>query len=285
MFKLGIFPDEISQDFERALHVTAKEFGLKYIDLRTLWNKNLIDLTEMDLKRAKRMIEKQGLLVSCIASPFLKSKLRESSTVQGDTFFMEEKSYEENLDILRHCIELAKMFSTKLVRCFSFWKEGEFNEEILEEIVSKFKKPLEIVKNEGIILALENEYACNIGTGAQARRLLKEIDSPNLKLIWDPGNAFFAGEIPYPDGYEKIKDEIIEVQIKDAAPNRKTGKMEWKLVGAGEIDFKGQLQSLLNNRFEGVVSLENEYVPSTGDKEQGTRESFHELKKILASLT
>jgi sugar phosphate isomerase/epimerase len=285
MFKLGIFPDEISQDFERALYVTAKEFGLKYVDLRTLWNKNLIDLTGMDLKRAKRMIEKQGLLVSCIASPFLKSRLRESSTVQGDTFFVEEKSYDENLDILRHCIELAKMFSTKLVRCFSFWKEGEFNEEILEEIISKFKKPLEIVKKEGIILALENEHTCNIGTGAQARKLLKEIDSPNLKLIWDTGNALFAGEIPYPDGYEKIKDEIIYVHIKDAAPNRKTGKMEWKPVGAGEIDFKGQLQSLLNNRFEGVVSLENEYVPSTGDKEQGTRESFHELKKILVSLT
>lgn len=283
MFQVGIFPDEISQDFERALYVTAKEFGLKYVELRTLWNKNIIDLTEMDLKRAKRMIEKQGLLVSCIASPFLKCRLRES-TVKGDTFFVEEKSYDEHFDILRHSIELAKMFSTKLVRCFSFWNEGEFNEEILEEIISKFKKPLEIVKKEGIILALENENATNIRTGTQARRLLEEIDSPNLRLIWDPVNALFAGEIPYPDGYEKIKDEIVHVHIKDAARNKKTGEMECKPVGAGEIDFKGQFQALLNNRFEGVVSLENEYVPSTGDKEQGSRESFQGLKKILASL-
>ena len=60
--------------------------------------------------------------------------------------------------------------------------------------------------------------------------------------------------------------------------------MERKPVGAGEIDFKGQFQSLLNDRFEGVVSLETSYVPSTGDKEQGSRESFQGLKKILMSL-
>ena len=195
MFKVGIFPDEISQDFERALYVT-KELGIKYVELRTLWNKNLIDLPEADLRRAKRMIEKQGLLVSSFASPFLKCRLRESSTAQDDTFLVKEKSYGEHLDILRHSIELAKMFSTKLVRCFSFWKEREFNEEILKEIISKFKKPLEIVKKEGIILALENENHCNVGTGAQARRLLKEINSPDLRLIWDPCNALVAGEIP-----------------------------------------------------------------------------------------
>lgn len=50
MFQLGIFPDEINQDFERALYVTAKEFGLRYVELRTLWGKNLIDLSETDLK-------------------------------------------------------------------------------------------------------------------------------------------------------------------------------------------------------------------------------------------
>lgn len=280
---MGIFPDEISQDFERALYVTAKEFGLRYVELRTLWDKNLIDLSETDLKRAKRMIEKQGFLVSCIASPFLKCRLRES-TVKGDTFLVEEKSYDEHLDILKHCIDLAKMFSTKFVRCFSFWKERELNKEILEEIIEKFRNPIKIVKKKGLILALENEHTCNIGTGAQACKLFKKISSPNLRLIWDPGNALFAGETPYPDGYEKIKEKIIHVHIKDAVHNRETGKMEWKPVGSGEIDFKGQFQSLLSNHFERVVSLETAYVPPTGNKEQGTIESFQGLKKILASL-
>lgn len=229
------------------------------------------------------MIKKYGLSVSCIASPFLKCRLTES-TVKGDTFLVEEKSYNEHLDILRHCIDLAKMFSTRFVRCFSFWKERELNKQILEEIIDKLRNPINIVKKEGLVLALENEHTCNIGTGAQAYRLLKDIDSPNLGLIWDPGNALFAGEIPYPAGYEKIKEKIIHVHIKDAAHNRETGKMEWRPVGGGQIDFEGQFQSLLNNHFEGVVSLEAAYVPPTGDKEQGTIESFQRMKKILASL-
>lgn len=283
MFQLGIFPDEISQDFERALYVTAKEFGIRHVELRTLWHKNLIDLSETDLKRAKRMIEKQALLVSCIASPFLKCRLRES-TVKGDTFFVEEKSYDEHLDILRHSIDLARIFSARFVRCFSFWKEKKLNKEILEEVIEKLRKPVKMVKKEGLILALENEHTCNIGTGAQASRLFKEIDFPNLGLIWDPGNAFFAGETPYPDGYEKIKEKIVHVHVKDAAQDRETGKMAWKPIGGGEINFKGQLQSLLSNHYDGIVSLETEYVPPTGNKEQGTTESFHGLKKILVSL-
>jgi sugar phosphate isomerase/epimerase len=293
MLKIGIFPDEISQDFERALFVTAKEFDLKYIELRTLWNKNLIDLSETDLKRAKRMIEKQGLSVSCIASPFLKCRLKKSNVKEN--IFYGKKSYyidlkksqssiDEHLDILKHSIELANMFSTRLVRCFSFWKEEEFNEEILKTIVDQFEKPLEIAKREGIILALENEPTCYIGTGAQARSLLNIIQSPNLKLTWDPGNAFTSGEIPYPDGYEKIKDEIVHVHIKDYTRNRKTGKMEVKPVGAGEIDLTGQFQDLLKNDFNGVISLETAYVPPTGDKEQGSRESLQGLKKIMMSI-
>jgi sugar phosphate isomerase/epimerase len=133
-------------------------------------------------------------------------------------------------------------------------------------------------------LALENEPTCYIGTGAQARSLLNIIQSPNLKLTWDPGNAFTSGEIPYPDGYEKIKDEIVHVHIKDYTRNRKTGKMEVKPVGAGEIDLTGQFQDLLKNDFNGVISLETAYVPPTGDKEQGSRESLQGLKKIMMSI-
>ena len=43
-------------------------------------------------------------------------------------------------------------------------------------------------------LLLENEHACFIGTGAEAGRIAGEIGSPHFKLVWDPGNAFHAGE-------------------------------------------------------------------------------------------
>ena len=41
-FKVGVISDEISQDFEHACHVIANDFGLRFIELREVWGKNLV---------------------------------------------------------------------------------------------------------------------------------------------------------------------------------------------------------------------------------------------------
>jgi len=45
-FKLSVITDEITQDFGHALEIASKEFGLAYVELRTIWNKNVINLDE-----------------------------------------------------------------------------------------------------------------------------------------------------------------------------------------------------------------------------------------------
>lgn len=282
--KIGIISDEISQDFGHALKV-IKELGAGYIELRSMWGKNLMDLSPNELKRVEELIEKKNLKVSAIASPFLKCHLRERKEKEtaGDTYLPQEKSYTEHLKILEHSFELAKMFGTNIVRTFSFWRKGNLTEEVLEEIVQRFKTPIRRAEEENVILALENEHDCFIGTSKESRRFLDRISSKNVGLIWDPGNAFFAGETPYPDGYNLIKDRIVHVHIKDAGKDEK-GKPIWLPAGKGEIDFQGQLRALKEDSFQGVISLETHYTPEGGSQEKGTRESFAGLSSILQSL-
>ena len=283
MPKVGIFPDEISQDFEYALGV-VKELGAGYVELRSMWGKNLVDLSSSELEKAKELIKKSNLKVSIIASPLFKCHLKEKEAKKPrDTYLVQEKSYSEHLKILERSFELAKMFNTNIVRTFSFWRRGKLTEEILEEILQRFEVPIKRAEEENIILALENEHECFIGSGEESRRFLARISSKNVGLIWDPGNAYFLGEVPYPDGYELIKDRIVHVHIKDAGKDKKD-KSIWLPVGKGEIDFKGQLQALSENNFSGVISLETHYVPKGGSQEEGTRESFSGMKSILQSL-
>jgi len=47
-FKLSVITDEISQDLGHALEIASKEFGLNYVELRGLWNKNIINLDEKE---------------------------------------------------------------------------------------------------------------------------------------------------------------------------------------------------------------------------------------------
>lgn len=281
--KIGIFCDEISQDFGHALEV-IKELGVEYVELRSMWGKNLMDLSPNELKRVKELIERRNLKVSAIASPFLKCQLKgKPNKVLGDTHLAQGKSYTEHLKILEHSFELAKVFGTNIVRVFSFWRKGNLTEEILEEIVQRFKTPIRRAEDKNVILALENEHDCFIGSGKESRRFLESISSKNVGLIWDPGNAYFTGEVPYPDGYNLVKDQIVHVHIKDAGKDEK-GKPIWLPVGKGEIDFRGQFQALKEDNFQGVISLETHYIPEGGSAEEGTRESFAGLSFILRSL-
>ena len=60
-------------------------------------------------------------------------------------------------------------------------------------------EPAAMAERRGMVLVIENEHACYLGTGAQTARVLAEIASPSVRAVWDPGNAFMDGEQPLPD--------------------------------------------------------------------------------------
>src|SRR5215467_3497656 len=70
--------------------------------------------------------------------------------------------------------------------------------------ISSFRICAQRSKKQKIKLDLENEHACNIATAAESVKLLAAIQDPYLGLNWDPGNAYAAGEKPYPNGYQLL---------------------------------------------------------------------------------
>ena len=43
-FRVAVINDEVSQDFGHACEVISREFGLEWIELRAMWNKNILHL-------------------------------------------------------------------------------------------------------------------------------------------------------------------------------------------------------------------------------------------------
>ena len=56
MWTLSGFADEIAPDLDEQLALVT-ELGLKYIELRTAWNVNALDLDDAQLRRAKQALE------------------------------------------------------------------------------------------------------------------------------------------------------------------------------------------------------------------------------------
>lgn len=279
--RLAVITDEISMDFEYALDVML-EYEVKSAELRSLWGTNIGDLSDEQVARAKSALDSRGMSVCSIASPFFKCDLAEGrGEGTGRTHQAAERGLDQQMLLLERCIELCRAFDTSLIRVFSFWKRGDLTEDVEERIVKALQEPVSRAADAGVVLGLENEHACYLGTGEETGRVLRAVNSSALRCVWDPGNAFCAGEQPFPDGYQAVREYTTHVHIKD--PIRTDEGCKFLRVGDGDIDYPAQLRALESDGYSGMLSLETHYKPS-GDSELGSRQCLESLREMLAAL-
>ena len=280
--KLAVITDEIDADLGHALDVMA-EYGVHGAELRQLWDKNIADAPRDYWQRAKKELDARGMSVVGIASPFYKCALPgvEPEGPAGPLHSASARGLGDQIAVLERSLEAAKFFGTDLVRTFSFWKHGLLTPAQEETIVDAYAEPSAMAERAGIILGIENEHACCLGTGAQTARVLAEIGSPSVRAIWDPGNAFMDGEHPYPTGYEALQEFIVHVHVKDAAVRAGAPAPVWTVVGEGEIDYAGQFAALKKDGYAGWISLETHYSGHP-TKEASSRACLEGLQRLLA---
>ena len=290
MFKLALSCPLQGEDFDRVLDEVDK-LKLEYVDLRTIGDKNVTDLTDSEVQELESLIKKRGIKVSSI-SPFLFFRL--PLTVSEDEVTI-RGSYSEHLNImLNRAIELAKIFKTKLIRCFSFETEFLFSKsgykdlpfDIWGKIIERLEKASVIAEKNDVILAIENCHWCNLGTGLLVVKALNEIKSKNLGLWWDPANSVMAsGENPYPNEYEQIKDHIAIIDMKDEIIDKRYNYWSHVAMGKGnKNNWQDIFQALIKDNYQGLIALESCYIPKNGTIHDGARESLSNVKQMLASL-
>src|SRR2546429_8426170 len=218
-FRIAVINDEIGQDFGHVCEVASKEFGMEWIELRGMWNKNLLKLDAKEVEEARRILEKNKLRVTDIASPLFKvdwpGAPKSKYSPKRDQFNA-DFTFEPQDEVLERSIELAKAFHTDRVRFFDFWRL-EDQAPHRTAINEKLRNAAEAAAKKDVILVLENEAACNTATAAEAAKVLGGVPSPNLPPNWDPGNVTSQGEKPFPDGYVVVsKARIGHWHCKDA---------------------------------------------------------------------
>jgi L-ribulose-5-phosphate 3-epimerase len=282
-FRLSIINDELTPDFGRACEIAANDFGLKWIELRAMWNKNITELDAKEIAEAIRILKKYQLRVTDIASPLFKvdwpgAPLSKESPRRDQ--FHADFDFKQQDQLLEHCVELAKQFQTDRIRCFDFWRLDN-QTPYRAAINDKLRNAAQTCAKSNLILLLENEMACNTATGEESAAVLKAIPDKNFMLNWDPGNAAALGSTPYPDGYRLLPvHRIGHCHAKDVV--RPAGKKyEWAPVGAGVVDWVGQFRALAKDGYHYAVSLETHWR-GAGTPEASSRISMKGLKDTLA---
>jgi sugar phosphate isomerase/epimerase len=283
-FKAGVISDEISQDFDHACYVIAKEFGLLFVELRELWGKNLQDVTDAQISEAQAIIVKYGLQVTDIASPLYKvdwpgappSPYGSKEDLHGAA----ESTFKQQDDVLLRSISLATQFKTNKVRCFDFWRIDDVKP-YRTAINEKLQQAAELAARQNVLLVLENEFACNTATGREAGATLAAIPSRNLALNWDPANAIMRGELDaFPGGWDALpKDRLHHCHVKNAVKDA-TGKIVWSPVDVGFIDWVAQFRALGAIGYRDAVNLETHWM-GAGTPEACSRISWAGMKTAL----
>ena len=281
MFKLGIITDELTGQLEDALPFLAS-YHLRWCELREMWDKNVMNLSREELDRAKKLIDRAGLQVSDIGSPIFKWNLPQMPAKANEKRDEFKASFVESdaERLLQRSFDLARHFGTNKVRIFSYWRV-EQPEKAYPNVRERLAQAAQLAAKNEIVLVVENEHTCNVGTGRELGHLIKDINSPALRGNWDPGNAAMLDEVPYPNGYEAVKGTFAHMHIKDVRKNA-AGKKEWAPVGGGYIDWKGQIQALRKDGYDGTMSLETHYLRADRNKVESTRESLEGLLKMMA---
>ena len=280
--KLGVITDGISRNPERAFTV-MNEFGLEYAELQYIDDLEVGDLNDAQTARLQDLLQAHGLKVPCISRHIF------GGLALGE-LDVDSPVYRQQLAALRRCIEFAQALDCPLVRVMSFRKEmilfgGMGADQWIitagawDKLLQLMAPALEIAEQMDANLVVENGNNAMITSAWLGRRLIEELGTTRLKLLWDPGNGLYCNEVAWPDAYEALQGRdgslLAHLHIKDVVVNIPHARVDFVPFGHGDMGprLPTIAAALRRDGYEGVVSLESVYCPPGGTFEDGFRAS------------
>lgn len=283
-FPIAAITDEFSTDDLDVALDAMSEIGMTGAELRLVYGRNILDLPDEAVARARQSVEARGMRVVSIASPLLKCVLPGGAAIderfQQDVFGSAH-TWEDQPRLTERAFAIAEQAGATLIRVFSGWRTVD-PPGVFDQVAEALAGLADQALGRGLVIGLENEHACNVGTGAEAARMLAAVDHPALKLIWDPANASVLGEVPYPAGYAALPlDRLVHVHAKDCVMSGL--KPVWGPLGEMGIDWRGQLAALRRDGYTGAISLETHWRGANGDRLPASITCGRRLRELVST--
>jgi sugar phosphate isomerase/epimerase len=232
------FADEISPELDEQLDTLTEE-SIGYMELRSVWNTNVLDLTDEDLGRVKSATAERGMGISSIGSPIGKVPVTDP--------------FVPHLERFRRALRAAEIMEAPYVRLFSFFiPGGQDPSHYREEVLDRMGIMAGEAEDSGVTLLHENEKEIYGDVPSRCLDILAGVDSPALRAAWDAANFVQCGVSPYAEGYASLRPYIEYVHIKDAL----SGSGKVVPAGEGEGEIRETLSALRASSFNGFFSLE-----------------------------
>ena len=236
-FPLSAFADEISSDLKAQIEV-LKKLDVRGLDLRSVDNVNVLDLTDEQIGKVKEDCEKAGLNVEAVGSP-----------VNKVTYSPE--AAKEEMEKLRKSIQTAKTLGVRKIRIFSPALPQGKEEALWPEVLAFMKDMADLGKSEDVVLMHENDGHFIGAFPKYAVRLFEKLGSPHFRAAYDFANGVPLGFLPMRDWFPWLLPHLECCHIKDS-------KTDGTVVppGEGEGQMRETLEFLIEQGWRGTLTLE-----------------------------
>ncbi|WP_422935226.1 sugar phosphate isomerase/epimerase family protein [Sinomonas sp. P47F7] len=236
-WQLSGFADEIDAD-PRVQAAVMRALGASHVEVRGAWGVNIVDMSEEQLAELKTVFDEAGLKTSAIASPIGKVDI--------------ELPVEHEVERLGRALRAAEVLGAPYIRLFSFFHEGKKAEDVRDAVIERMTALARRAEGTGVTLVHENEKDIFGDIPERVLDIVESVNSPALKLAWDPANFVQVGVKPFSEAYEMLRPHVVYLQVKDAESSTK------QVVPAGEGDGEvlRTVEALRDSGFTGFASLE-----------------------------
>jgi len=209
----------------------ASKIGVNYIELIAEVQHNAENpiWTDNGIEEIKQLVKDNNLTLHALCNDYI-----------VENSFLDERVIQQNIELLE---QGKKLGVEKYI--MPFFESSELTANNMQEYIEPLKRVAEVAYDGNIIVCLET-----ILTGKELIDLLRLIDSPNVKAVYDTGNrvAFghdLAGDI------RLLSDAIAHVHIKDKNSNN-----ENVLLGTGLVNFESVFYALNDIKYTGPYTFE-----------------------------
>ncbi|MGE5222979.1 MAG: sugar phosphate isomerase/epimerase family protein [Omnitrophica WOR_2 bacterium] len=286
MIKISLITDEISADPQTAIELGAA-WGVHSFELRGFYTDRVPCFSAYQKQKIRDILEDYQAQIIAISPGLFKMALppvrspRETlgwmDYIRYESWSAAQNSVRYHLEeLLPKSLDYASELGAGKVAIFGFDRAGAPPGDPPEEVLKILRLAAERARAAGLELVLENEAGFWADTGERTASLVRAIGNPNLGINWDPGNAFFAGDRPFPEGYASVKGLVRHVHFKDATCEP-GGQPQF--VGQGQINWAGQVQALKTDGYDGYISIETHIAP----KVAAARSALERLQSLLSA--
>ncbi len=284
--RISIITDEISADPETAIELGV-EWGVRDFELRGFFTDRVPRLSEYQKQRLRDALDEYQARVIAIAPGLFKGAYPPKQAPRFPLGWMDRTGYESWAEaqrlvnyhlneLLPASLDFANEFGARLVVIFGFDRAGAPPGQPPEEVLNCLRQAAERGSAAGLQLVLENEDGFWADTGARSAQMVRAVNHPALAINWDPGNAFFAGDEPYPQGYQGVRGLVRHVHFKDAQREH-NGTLRY--VAEGQAGWADQIRALAADGYDGFISIETHLRP----KVVAARAALERLRALIGA--